>query len=165
MRQTSDGLLWLATAGGVNRLSPDLRGSPAIPLEALRLFVGPLRLAIHAKMQPCVLDGNNRLLVRWIANSWQPLSLPLPTSQGEEITAIENDDQGALWLGTRHSGVFRFDGAATGCASSWGLTAAPTRAVNRRSATVAKRYGIGEIAKLNSLYQQTAAGPEGRRSR
>ncbi len=161
VRQTSDGLLWLATAGGVNRLSPDLREITAYPLEALRLFVGPLRLAIHAKMQPCVLDGNNRLLVQWIANSWQPLSLPLPTSQGEEITAIENDDQGALWLGTRHSGVFRFDESGNWLRVELGADRGTEPGNEPTQRDSGKRYGIGEIAKLNSLYQQATTGPEG----
>ena len=154
VRETSDGWLWLATAGGINRISSDLREFVPYPLDALRLFVGPLRLAIHAKTQPCVLDGNSRLMVQWVASSWQPLSLPIPGGQNEEITAIENDDQGALWLGTRRSGVFRFDesGNWTRIELSSGRGNEPIAAAADRSS--AKLLGIGEIAKLNGLYQQ-----------
>lgn len=161
VRETSDGLLWLSTAGGINRISSDLREFVPYPLEALRLFVGPLHLAIHGKTQPCVLDGNSRLLVQWIANSWQPLSLPIPGGQNEEITALENDDQGALWLGTRHSGVFRFDAGGNWTRIELGVDrgAEPGNTATARDG--AKLLGIGEIAKLNSLYQQASPSPEG----
>jgi ligand-binding sensor domain-containing protein len=160
VRQTSDGLMWLATAGGVNRITPDLREFSAFSLDALRLFVGPLRLAIHAKIQPCVLDGNSRILVQWIASSWQPLSLPIPNSQGEEITAIENDDQGALWLGTRRNGVFRFDEGGSWSRVELGAERSNEAGPAPAEKDATKLRGIGEIAKLNGLYQQSASGPE-----
>lgn len=160
VRQTSDGLLWLATAGGVNRLSPDLHEWGSFPLEALRLFVGPLRLAIHAKIQPCILDGNSRLLVQWMGSGWQPLSLPVQSNQGEEITAIENDDQGALWLGTRHNGVFRFDEGGGWARIELGAERVAENGPASANQDAAKRSGLGQIAKLNGLYQQTAGGPE-----
>ncbi len=158
VRQTSDGMIWLTTAGGVNRLSADLREFTAYGLEALRLFVGPLRLAIHAKVQPCVLDGNNRLLVQWIGNSWQPLSLPLANSHGEEITAIENDEQGALWLGTRRSGIFRFDESGSWSRIELGVDRVGDSPVAAEQRDGSKRHGLGEIAKLNTLYQQSSVG-------
>ena len=161
VRETSDGLLWVATAAGINRVSSDLREFIPYPLDALRLFVGPLHLAIHGKTQPCVLDGNSRLMVQWIANSWQPLSLPIPGGQNEEITAIENDDQGALWLGTRRSGVFRFDESGNWTRIELGADReiAPTAQNTDRDA--AKLLGIGEIAQLNSLYHPASQSPEG----
>lgn len=161
VRETSDGFLWVATAGGLNRISSDLREFVPYPLDALRLFVGPLRLAIHSKTQPCVLDGNSRLMVQWIANSWQPLSLPIPGGQNEEITAIESDDLGALWLGTRHSGVFRFDEAGNWTRIELGVDRSGEPSPPPQNRDARKLMGIGEIAKMNGLYQATSASLDG----
>lgn len=99
--QTPDGLLWLATRGGLVRFDgsafavEDVSNSPALATSRLE------RLALGPRGELFLGTSDGRVLRRTERSDW--LEVPLEGACGERIVGIEFGDDGTLWVATHCS--------------------------------------------------------------
>ena len=93
-----EGGVWIGTDGGYCRWRP--AGIRCFePHESVR--------ALYVDRQGEVWVGKDRGLTR-LRNGGDVLDSPIPQLRDEKVWAIHEDAQGALWFGTRTSGLFRW---------------------------------------------------------
>jgi ligand-binding sensor domain-containing protein len=109
--ETRDGSYWVATGGGVSRFNP--KGTPLFttyhPDEDEYSWHVEVLIEDHAGVIWC---GTHRGLYRLEEAAGGPrfqfVEMGMPAAQeGSFVQAIVADPQGALWVGTRASGLYR----------------------------------------------------------
>ncbi|HEX4807329.1 MAG TPA: two-component regulator propeller domain-containing protein [Bryobacteraceae bacterium] len=107
-----DGGIWIGTDGGYYRLTP----------KETKYF------ELHESVRALMVDiggniwiGKDRGLTRLRADDFKP-EPPIARLESEKVWTIHEDPSGAIWLGTRSSGLFRWkNGNLTSYTTSQGL--------------------------------------------
>jgi len=106
------GSVWIGTDGGYCRWRPSQVRCFA-PHESVR--------ALHVDRRGDVWVGMDRGLAR-MRNGGDAADAPIPRLRDEKVWAIHEDASGALWFGTRSSGLFRWKaGQLTSYSTAQGL--------------------------------------------
>jgi len=97
-----NGNAWLGTGQGVSMFDGDTWTNYTSETTKL-LDLGVSALAIDSKDQVWVVSGGS--LIKFDGNSWEIMTNGLP-----EVTVIEVDLEGNVWIGTITSGLYIYDG-------------------------------------------------------
>ena len=114
LAEAANGDLWVTARGGVARVAGDE------VVTFVERFGEPEHLLITSTQQ--VLVGRPGL-ASWNGSRFVDVRLPLTAGQYGEITALAEDHDGSIWIGTSRAGVLRWhDGAFESYDASDGLT-------------------------------------------